>query len=63
MEKPMLEYVLERLDASRGRLPEVAEGAGISYRTLQKISQRIIRDPGVSNVQKLYDYFRSDVAA
>lgn len=58
----MLDYVLQRLDASKGRLPTVAEASGVPYRTLQKISLRQIRDPGVTTVQKLYDHFSADSA-
>lgn len=62
MDKPMYEYVLEQLDATKGRWPTVAEGSGIPYRTLQKIAMREIRDPGVSHIQKLADYFRDQEA-
>jgi hypothetical protein len=59
----MLEYVLEQLDASKGQLPTIATASGVPYRTLQKISFRTVKDPGVSTVQKLYDYFRAADAA
>ena len=58
MNKPMLTYVLQQLDASKGNLPAIARGTGVPYRTLQKISLRTVKDPGVSTVQKLHDYFR-----
>ena len=58
MDLPMLDYVLMRLDASKGRLPSIAADTGISYRTLQKISLREVTNPGVQHVQTLYDYFR-----
>ena len=54
----MLDYVLGRLDASRGRLPDIAEAAGVPYRTLQKISLRVTTNPRIGHIQKLHDYFR-----
>lgn len=51
------DYVLERLASSRGQWPAVAEGSGVSRRTLEKIARREIADPGVSHIQSLADYF------
>lgn len=51
-------YVLNQLEASKGRWPVVAEGSGVSIRTLEKIARREIADPGVSHVEKLAAYFR-----
>jgi hypothetical protein len=62
MDKPMLEYVLERLDESKGRLPTVAAESGVPYRTLQKIANRDTEDPGVSHIQRLHDYYRAQRA-
>lgn len=58
MEQSLHEYVLEQLQASRGRWPEVAEGSGVSKRTLEKIARLEIKDPGVSHIEKLAAYFR-----
>jgi transcriptional regulator with XRE-family HTH domain len=58
-DQPIFEYVLERLSASKGRWGEVAEGSGVSKRTVEKIARREIEDPGVSHIQKLADYFRA----
>lgn len=55
----MLTYVLERLEATKGTHPAVAEASGVPYRTLQKIAQRLIANPGIEHVQRLHDYFRS----
>lgn len=52
-------YVLRHLEAAKGRWPEVAEGSGVSRRTIEKIARKEIEDPGISHVQKLADYFRS----
>jgi len=59
MDTPLLPYVLDKLDRSKGTLPKVAEESGVSYRTLQKIASGETKDPGVTVVQTLYDYFRS----
>lgn len=58
MEKTLLEYVLESLEASRGKWAEVAEGSGVPYHTLTKIAQKQIANPGVNHVQRLADYFQ-----
>jgi predicted transcriptional regulator len=52
----MFDFVLGKLDQCKGQLPRVATESGVPYRTLQKIVSREIKDPGVSTVQKLYDY-------
>ena len=53
------EYVMERLQASKGTWPAVAEGSGVPLRTLEKIARREIQDPGVSQIEKLAGYFGS----
>ena len=55
----LFDYVLEQLDASKGKWASVAEGSGVPYKTLQKIAQRHSKDPAISTVQKLADYFRA----
>lgn len=62
MKPPIYEYVMEQLEASRGRWPEVAEGSGVSKRTLEKIARKEIVDPGVSHIQRLADYFERQAA-
>jgi transcriptional regulator with XRE-family HTH domain len=52
------EYVLKHLLLAKGHWSEVAEGAGISKRTLEKIARREIADPGVSHIEKLAAYFK-----
>lgn len=54
----MFDYVLGQLERSKGQLPKVAEESGVPYRTLQKIASGETKDPGVSHVQALHDYFR-----
>jgi hypothetical protein len=55
----MHDYVVEKLNAAKGQWTAVADASGVSKRTLEKIARREIEDPGVSHVQKLFDYFRS----
>lgn len=55
----MHEYVVAQLIAAKGQWPVIAEGSGVSRRTIEKIARGEIKDPGVSHVQKLADYFRA----
>ena len=59
MTQTLHEFVLTELEASKGQWSEVAEGADVSKRTLEKIARGEIRDPGVSHIEKLAAYFRS----
>jgi hypothetical protein len=59
----LFEYVLGMLEASKGKWSAVAEGSGVSYRTLEKIARREIKNPGISHVEKLAKYFREQAAA
>jgi hypothetical protein len=59
MDIPMLEYVIAKLQAAKGGWPAIAEGAGISLRTLEKIARREVLDPRIGSVQTLFDYFRA----
>jgi hypothetical protein len=58
MDTPILEYVVTRLRERRGYWPTIAEEAGISLRTLEKIARGETKDPRIGNVQALYDYLR-----
>lgn len=51
-------YVMRQLAAAKGSWPKVANGSGVSLRTIEKIARREIADPGVSHVEKLAVYFR-----
>lgn len=53
----MHEYVLERLEETKGNWSQVSEESGVNKRTLEKIARQEIRDPGVSIIQALFDYF------
>lgn len=50
---------MNRLQGAKGRWREVANGSGVSLRTLEKIARKEIEDPGVSHIEKLAAYFRS----
>lgn len=52
------EYVIERLQAAKGRWSIVAEESGVPKRTLEKIARREIANPGVTTVETLAAYFR-----
>jgi hypothetical protein len=56
-------FVLAELQSSKGRWPVVAEGSGVSRRTIEKIASGEIADPGVSHIEKLAAYFREHAAA
>ena len=55
----MHEYVVEKLVEWKYRRPEIAAATGISIRSIEKIARREIENPGVRNVQALYDFFQS----
>jgi transcriptional regulator with XRE-family HTH domain len=57
-------YVIEQLQAAKGRWSEIAVATGISKRTIEKIAREEIPNPGVKSVESLARYFReSDSAA
>lgn len=63
MKLSLHEFVIQRLQASRGTWPTIARDAKVSHRTLQKIANRKIADPGVSHIEKLAAYFHDKDAA
>ena len=63
METSLLDYVLESLEKSRGRWPEIAKASGVPYHTLTKIAQRQIENPGIKHIQQLADYFQQNASA
>lgn len=58
MPQTLFAYVLEQLQAWKGKWREVAEGSGVAYRTLEKIARGEHKDPGVINMDKLGLWFR-----
>lgn len=63
MNDSIFEYVLSKLQSSKGNWAAVADGSGVSYRTLEKIARGETKDPGVINIEKLAKYFREQEAA
>ncbi len=54
---------MQRLGATPLTYQQIASGAGVSKRTVEKIKRREIEDPGVSHIQKLADFFRAQEQA
>ena len=52
-----------QLQAHKGRWPNVAERSGVSRRTIEKIARGEIKDPGVSHIEKLAQFFHLEDAA
>ena len=55
-------FVISRLQAAKGQWRTIAEATGMSKRTIEKIASGEIEDPGVSHIEKLAGYFRSQEA-
>lgn len=53
------QFVLDNFTRTRLSYKEIAEGAEMSKRTVEKIARREIKDPGVSSVEKLAAFFAS----
>lgn len=60
MQESIYEFVLERLEGSKGQWPRVARESGVSRRTIEKIARKEVKDPGVSLIEKLAAYFREN---
>lgn len=59
MTDSIYQYVLAQLEHAKGNWPEVAEGTGISRRTIEKIARREVKNPGVTHIETLAGYFRN----
>lgn len=59
MQTELYAYVMGRLRSSNLSYREIAEGAGMSRRTVEKIARQEIADPGVSHIEKLAVFFRA----
>ncbi|KWC82747.1 hypothetical protein [Burkholderia cepacia] len=55
--EPMLDTVLRRLNQVKGDWPRIADESTVPYQTITKIACGFVRDPRISTVQALYDYF------
>jgi DNA-binding NarL/FixJ family response regulator len=63
MQTSLYEFVLTRLSGSGLTYQEIADGSGVSKRTIEKIARKEIADPGVSHIEKLAAFFRLQEAA
>lgn len=52
----LLSQLVSRLDANRGRWPELERSSGIPYRTIQNIAQGVVKGPSVNTVETLLFY-------
>ena len=59
METGLYAYVMGCFETANLTYQEVADGSGISRRTVEKIARKEIKDPGVSHVEALARFFRS----
>jgi predicted transcriptional regulator len=58
MNHSIYDYVMRRLEADKSNWKAVAAGSGVPYSTLYKIGERIVKDPGVSHIEKLAKWYR-----
>lgn len=56
------QFVLDGLEASKGKWPKVAKDTGVSKRTIEKIARGEIANPGVRHIETLADYFEANKA-
>lgn len=57
MEQSMHEFVIERLQATKGTWRAISVATGVSKRTIEKIANRDIKDPGVTSIETLARHF------
>lgn len=62
MEESILVYVVDRLEAARGRWPDIAAECGVPYRTVQKIGSGKTAAPRIDTIEKLARHFREQDA-
>lgn len=63
MNTEIYSYVLDCLGETSLTYREIAEGSGVSKRTIEKIARKEIADPGVSHIEKLARFFRTPAGA
>lgn len=56
---PLYTWVMHCLADRNFSYKEIADGSGVSMRTVEKIARREILDPGVSHIEKLAAFFRA----
>lgn len=56
------DYVMERLtiaiDTGKYTYEEISEGSGVPKRSLEKIKRKEFKNPGVSHIESLANFFR-----
>lgn len=62
MNVSIYDYVMTEIPGSGLTYQEIADGSGVSRRTIEKIARREIDDPGVSHIEKLAAFFQSRAA-
>jgi transcriptional regulator with XRE-family HTH domain len=60
MENGLYQFVMEQLANAAVSYREIAEGSGVSRRTIEKIARREIESPGIQKIEKLAEYFRRE---
>lgn len=60
MTDSIYDFVMGRLEADTSNWKRVAEAAGVPYSTVYKIGKKIVKDPGVSHVEKLAKFYREN---
>lgn len=58
MEQPIHDYVVSRLQASKGRLPQVAKETRVPLSTLRKVANRSTRAPRIDTLEAIASYYR-----
>lgn len=58
MEESLHDYVVRRLNESKGQWPDIARKTDMSRSMIVKIARRDVADPGVSFVERLARHFR-----
>lgn len=57
VEEPILEFIKRRLEESRGFWPQISKVTGVPYFTITNFMQGRVKDPQMSTIQPLVDYF------
>ncbi len=63
METSIYQFVMSKLASPGYTYQQIADGSGVSKRTVEKIARREIADPGVSHIERLAEFFRDSEKA
>lgn len=61
--KSIIDDLMDRLSLCKGTWPSIARTSGVPYHTLVKIAQGQVSNPRVATVQRLLDYFNSELTS